>query len=241
MKSEKFFGGIQKINSVLMLLCGIGVLFVLGLLIWEQVGRAFRTKAQPALVEIGGVELDHSRFSVGRFDRLVGTDIMMAPLLSMRDFPRGFSSGGGRHLTSNLLLFDLRTSKSTWLLDNHDSILPWYRIATSETPDGEGKTAIALLFHVVSDDTNGDGSLTFDDHGAIGISKPDGSGRNELVTNVDDALEFEQISGAEGVLLYVSSGSLRVARFNLQSRDLERDLDLSMIPDLDQSLVSDGG
>jgi hypothetical protein len=236
MSTGRFFDVVQRVNSLILLTLGIAGLFLIGALLWETVGRSLRPHREPPIVTVAGTKFDESKFFLGGFERLPGIDVVRASLRSRSDDRPNFSSGG-YSVTRNFLFFDLRTGRATWLHGDHTCLLPWDEVAAVGGDDAENRKTLAVLYHVVTGDTTGDGRVTTDDTGVVAISDPNGGHFEILVQRVDRVLDFQLRSDARGFVFYLSSGSLRVAQFDLTARTLTSDSDISAVPALDQSLA----
>ena len=239
MKSSRFFEVVQKINSLILLVIGVGGLIIVGGIIWEVVGDSIRPRNDPTVVNVGGTEVDESRFFLGGFDRVAGREIVMAPLRSRVSYSSGFSSGGGYSETNNYLFFDLRDSEASWLLPTHESVIEWHSAVSRGERGSSSETAVALLFHVIDADTNGDRRLTRDDKGSVVIAEPDGTGFRAVIVDVNRVLYFERGDDGPGFLFYVSNGDLHAAQFDFDGMKLVDDVDLSASVELDQTYQDD--
>jgi hypothetical protein len=125
------------------------------------------------------------------------------------------------------------------LLPTHDALIEWQSVVTQGERGSSSEEAVALLFHVIDSDTDGDGRLTGDDDGSVAVSNPDGSGYNIVVAHADRVLHFESGDGEPGFLFYVSDGNLHSAQIDFQARSVVNDVDLSAPVELDQSFQGD--
>ncbi|MCH9648135.1 MAG: hypothetical protein K0U98_07850 [Deltaproteobacteria bacterium] len=219
MKSERFFTFIQRVNSLFLFVVG---LVVLGLLIGtalESILDLLRPKPAKKVVQVHNEETPESSLFFGSFDRLPGTDILWSPVLSSDGYPSKLSSKGSRE-TRNYLFFDLEAKRSSWLVDGNEQVFSWYQVATVEDAETDSSRAIALLFLVISEDSDGDGRLTEDDEAALALADPTGQRMTTLLSGVERIDSFEVFSPSRGFLFLVSGGSLKVAELDLERLEI---------------------
>jgi hypothetical protein len=60
----------------------------------------------------------------------------------------------------------------------------------------------AILYHMVKEDTNGDGKLTHDDLSVVALSKPDGTALTEVLSDLDVFVGHLVIDAKSMLLIY---------------------------------------
>jgi len=252
MSESKLLGRIRKINTILVLIVCLGVLsffaYLMGLALWDSSSTQYETPG----IRVGGEQNEAPDLSLGRFTRLPGLDLVKAPLQGEAESYHFSSSDSS--VTHNYLFFSLEDSTSFWLLENNRSIIEWTQVVTQREEDGAVSgvpdwkaddkrcgRAIAVLYQVTSEDTNGDGKLTYRDSGTLAASRPDGKGFKTLVEGVDRIRSFETNTAGHGVVFYISEGALRAVRLDLSTLSILKDTDISAQSGLNRVGEPDSG
>jgi len=219
MKVERVFVIIQRINAVILLVLGIGGMFLLGAGLWDLLGLDLSGSSStprngaPTEAQDLGLELAN----VGR---VAHRHIFV--LEAVRESAGGLSSGSSSELR-NLLFVNLDTGESRWLLDGFGNLIAWDSLHSEEDPCAgpEDASPSAILYCVIDRDTNGDGQVTLKDNGSIAISAANGVGYRVLVEHVQNVRSYQRDGGTAWIFFDGDDG-IMLAEINLEGRRLTR-------------------
>ena len=216
MKRANIFRIIWKINAVLILMVGLMVLVILcytGYRIYQDV---FRSREVSSVVNIESDTRISAEWRLGAFDRVEGTDYLMAPVYSAQTFQASYYEKG-TSAVRNYLFVNAIDKSSRWLVPHNNYLFlashkEWHR-------PGLGDSVVKWLrYEVVKSDTNRDGRLTSEDQHTIGISDPTGEKYAELVSHVDRVLGYE-MRDENTLLVFFRTGTKNfVAEINIPER-----------------------
>ena len=212
--NNRFFVWISRINSVLLLLALIGAGILATVIFAHEFQRSERR--QQANIPVAAEAEPGSgpqRLSLGVVDRVSGTNTLMILLLS--EEARGnyrIMSKRGSGTIRNVLFLAGDGTHSSWLFEKHSNLLT--EIDELHQRDRPTK---ALYFEIVQTDSNGDGQLTEDDRFNVALSKPDGSGLTEILSDVVRVLSHQQIDDDQLAVVYQVGDAVWHARFDLNT------------------------
>lgn len=169
-----------------------------------------------------------SDWKLGHFESLAGAGVLYAPV-TLGSESSGYSAslgrGGSQGFTSNYL-FIRATDKSTHFLlpDNRGGVrnLQPLRFGVSdpgeEDRDSKKLRVEWLYVEYVSQDSNKDGKLDFEDTFSIGFARPDGTGYHDVLTNIDEVLGSTRSAPNTLLLVYRQQKNIQVAEIDIPSR-----------------------
>ncbi len=192
-----FFRTIWRVNAVLLLVAGLGVL---GLLASEFFSNLTRSSTNRASIDIAGVDAtanEAENWFLGNLEPIQGSDFFYLPLQSEEALAKqnrmhneSFFGGGYWGKSRNFLFINPSENISRWLYSTNSQVV-FSMNSYGNDPEDFG-IAVANVYRVVDADTNGDGQLTVDDQSLIAISSPDGTGYLEIVRGIDAILGYQQ-------------------------------------------------
>jgi hypothetical protein len=138
-------------------------------------------------------------------------------LLSAEDRSEKFSCGGYNSKTRNVLFLSGAEKNTHWLFPSQSHLILVVD-QLGEGDDSENKVPTkALYFEFITKDSNGDGRITSQDQSTVGLSKPDGAGFVEVLTEVTRVLSHEILDDKVLSIVFQSGQSIRHATFSLGS------------------------
>lgn len=144
-----------------------------------------------------------------------------------------FSSGGGESEIRNILFLTGAAKNVRWLFKDHKNIILNVSQLHSEPGEAKERTAAptkALYFEYVTDDTNGDGKLSSEDHSNVALTMQDGTGFAEVLHNVDRIFSFDVLDPMHLSVIYQKGATVRHAKYLLTSLKLEFDQEIIAVP-----------
>ncbi|WP_028774467.1 hypothetical protein [Shewanella waksmanii] len=218
MEEHKFFKLVWRFNSLLISVAGIlaiGVLLIAMYQIFKDVTRERSTQNIVNIEESGEVK---ESWRLGQVANLSNHKMLMIPLNSDQSFNRGYFSKSSNS-TRNYLFINTETNSNNWLFGHTNYLIE----STNQLRVGDydsKKPVIAILYSLVKLDSNGDDRLTPSDLITISISKPNGSGYKEILTDVEQVIGSTLLSETELFIIYQLSGKSLSSTINLTSFEL---------------------
>ena len=216
MKEKNIFQIIWKIDAVLILIGGLIALGVLGYTAYRIYQDVFRSRDVSSMVNIEANTQMSSEWALGGFDRLEGTDYLMAPVHSTQTYQASYYEKG-TSAVRNYLFVNAIDKSSQWLVP-HNNYLFLSRHKEFNNPPSGSNWVTWLRYEVVKSDTNQDGRLTRDDKRTIGISDPTGDRYSELITNIDQILGYEKLDENYLLIFYRTDIKNYLAEINISER-----------------------
>jgi hypothetical protein len=218
MKEKNIFQTIWKIDAVLILIGGLIALVVFGYSAYMIYQDVFRSRDVSSMVNIEANTQMNSEWALGDFDRLEGTDYLMAPVYSTQTYQAAYYEKG-TSAVRNYLFVNAIDKSSLWLVP-HNNYLILSRHKEFYTPPRGSSLVAWLRYEVVKSDTNQDGRLTRDDKRTIGISDPNGDRYSELITNIDQILGYEMLNENSFLIFYRTDTKNYIAEINISERSI---------------------
>ena len=218
MKEKNIFYIIWKIDAVLILIGGLMALGVLGYTAYRIYQDVFRSRDVSSMVNIAANTQMSSEWALGDFDRLEGTDYLMAPVHSTQTYQASYYEKGTSAVRNYLFVNSINKS-SRWLVPNNNYLF-LSRHKEFYKPQSGSSRVIWLRYEVVKSDTNQDGRLTRDDKRTIGISDPNGDRYSELITNIDQILGYEMLNENSLLIFYRTDTKNYIAEINISERSI---------------------
>jgi hypothetical protein len=211
---ERIFSLIAKINSLLLLLLLLAGGISVSWFLWSN-----NQWQRRGAIELQADGSSSSKSVLLRFEgiqKVRGSDTQML-LLSAEDRSEKFSCGGYNSKTRNVLFLSGAEKNTHWLFPSQSHLILVVD-QLGEGDDSENKVPTkALYFEFITKDSNGDGRITSQDQSTVGLSKPDGAGFVEVLTEVTRVLSHEILDDKVLSIVFQSGQSIRHATFSLGS------------------------
>lgn len=238
-QSDRFFTWVWRVNGVLLL--GIAALGILGgiALAVTIIAEEPRENPEERLAQVAGADLVSQDVRLGEFAKIVGTELLYAPLRERR---KSFESGGysdyGLGSAQNLLFFDTTTRKVHWLLPGNEQSIPSYSFLMDppacvgyRCSDGgaqpRDETALALLLEIEQRPAGATGAADGDAKRSLTVASPDGLSITEIAESTQGLLSHHQVSRDSVFVFYVADGAARVLELDPVARVVKSDALLS--------------
>lgn len=213
MKKKPFFRFLWSFNSVVITLF---ILLGIGFLVFNIIGEILRNRKPAVITNVAADPEGREKWVLGTIQEVEGSPWILLPLISERKDLSASEPGMRKGLHSysegystpsrNVLFVNQETRDMHWLFSENAQLVT--RIETvSRLPRYEkGRVADAILYHVVTTDSNGDGKLSSDDATDIAGSKTDGTHYRTIVKSVDRLFGVKTATADTFILLYQSNG-----------------------------------
>ncbi|NEP53218.1 MAG: hypothetical protein F6K65_32225 [Moorea sp. SIO3C2] len=230
MEDNKFFRFVWRFNAIVIMASGLLAIAVLAFAAIEIVRSTTRDRQGINIVNVDDDSSSSQDWELGNLREVDGTTYLMVPLYSDQSYTQSYYSKSTRS-TRNYLFLDSETGKSKWLFANNDYLIASDRLI-SETNNktnnsGESKPVIAVLYHLIKKDTNGDGRLTNDDSMTIAFTHYNGNDYQEVVSGVDRFLGYKVLNANSLLILYQRDGIAYSAKVSLDNFALSNEKEIA--------------
>lgn len=225
MEENKAFKAIWRLNAVLILIAGIGVLCLLITLSFYFVKDQTRDRSLTNIVDIEQQDDAEKQWTLGKLSTIAGSQSSWMPLYS----DQKYTSGSMRKSASsvrNYMFINKASKEKYWLLTHNqflfidtDFIRP---LANSLKYINKQKLlpTEAILYTLVKNDTNGDDKLTKNDRMSIAISQNDGTRFTELLQDIDYLNGYTILNKNKMLIVYQQDSIAYSATIDLSSLTL---------------------
>lgn len=160
------------------------------------------------------------QWDLGELSKLNDTGLFIAPLRFEQTFSIGFSEEKHTSTVRNYLFVNTKTNSSSWLFENNDFVIETRKYiekdGTLTSCSSQNKELVALYFTVLKQDTNQDNVIKRNDLMSIALTKPDGSERTEIETDITQVQSVDVTdNGQTLVLFYVKNDKTYVSTYSL--------------------------
>ncbi|BDX07519.1 hypothetical protein [Planctobacterium marinum] len=227
MEENNFFKLVWRFNGLLIAVAGmlaIALLLFAAYQIFKDVTRDHNTHNIVNIEKSAEVE---ESWRLGHVTHLSGHKALMIPLHSDQNFDRGYFSKSSNS-TRNYLFINTETNSNEWLFDHTNYLIE----STEQLRMGDYNSkdpVLAILYSLVKLDSNSDNRLTPGDLTTVAISRPDGSGYKEILTDVAQVLGSTLLSENELFIIYQMNGKSLSSTLKLNSFELANTKELPKV------------
>ena len=234
---NKFDRIVWRINGLLIL--GVGI--VVGILALCGVYGIFKAKTsnhyRAEMVNVNEQTKKEEHLNLGAFVRIQGKSYFMSPLNSSQTYDFSYSTKTASAIR-NYLFYNTQDGTSSWLLDNHNSlIIDSYGLAEefdADKDNGYGgynrdiKSTAGFIFVLAKADTNSDKIINEDDGKNIVFTSFDGKGMKVILDGVSRVLGIKQNSSESAIIFYVLKDKNKVIEFNYKTGNVIRNTEIDL-------------
>lgn len=226
---DTLFTYIRRFNSLLLF---VGLISFVLLVLWvigsstEWADRDVVTTATASGTQ------EELRFRLEDFKDIPGAHTQMLKLTASKA-KAGIDYSSYKSDTRNILFLSGDEQASRWLFPNQDNIIhtaAQLTTSSDEEDPGKNKATQALYFVYADQDTTGDGEITPADRSKIGLSKANGEGFTNVLSDIDHVYAVSLIADRSISILYRVGKSLRQARYSVGTFTRELDREVVAIP-----------
>jgi len=227
MEDNKFFKLVWRFNGLLISVAGVLAICVLvfaAYQIFKDVTRERNTQNIVNIQETGEVK---ENWRLGHVTNLAAHKTLMIPLNSDQSFNRGYFSKSSNS-TRNYLFINTEFNTNKWLFDHTNYLIE----STNQLRFGDYSSkepVLAILYTLVKLDSNSDNRLTPSDLTTVSISKPNGSGYKEVLTDVEQVIGNTMLSETELFIIYQLNGKSLSSTINLTNFELSNTKELPKV------------
>lgn len=210
MALDTWLDRIKKLNQVFILLFFLGCASLTG---WVLVSTYLdNQEIKPGEVAVvtksasKTTSVKTKALSLGNYNRLAGTDTILAPI-HLRTTEAGYRYSNGA--VRNLLFISRKDDKVALLFPHNEYRIYEYTMVRAEnyTDVVTGKVN-AILCQLIKDDSDGDGNLSEDDGKSVMMVSTDGKTSKEILASVDSVMSSDTLPNGQISILYQSKGKI---------------------------------
>jgi hypothetical protein len=232
-RSDGFFTWVWRVNGVLLLvIAALGIMGGIALL--AMMAAESREIPEQRLAKVAGADLASQDARLEEFAKVVGTELLFAPLREHRDSFGSSGYGDGLGSAQNLLFFDTATRKAHWLLSGSEQSIPsysfltdpptcsrygWSDCGTQDRPE----TTLALLLEIQPRSRETDAG----EPRSLAVASPDGLSITKIAESTQGLLGHHQVSRDSVFVFYVKDSAARVLELDPVARIVKSDALLS--------------
>ncbi len=239
MEENKYFRFVWRINGISIMLL---LLFIIGVGGYNFIKDIVPIQRPPVITNVAVDPQGEEKWTLGRPESIDGTQFICIPLVSEKkniSIPEpgmgkvGSSYGRGYFdPTKNLLFVNKQTREMRWLFKDNRQLITEMDMLSAQKQDDKNRTIDAILYKVISKDTNGDKKITPEDLADIAISNPDGTRFMKVFQSVERVFGAVTVGGREVVVLYQSKGKGYASTIRLQDMAIQ---DTREMPKIEQT------
>ncbi|WP_333607229.1 hypothetical protein [Arsukibacterium sp.] len=216
MEESKFFKWVWRFNGVVIALASALAVILMVYFSYKIYSDITRVRTTGNVVNIEQSTPVQQNWRLGHMSEVKGSTYVVIPLNSEQSYDRSYFSKSASSIR-NYLFIDTQSEHKAWLFE-HNKFLITSRVTISAGQYASSdKPVLAYLYEVVKSDTNRDGHLTNADLNTVALSKPDGSGYTEVLTDIDALLGNTLTQHNTILIIFQRSGTGYTATIDLDS------------------------
>ncbi len=169
------------------------------------------------------------KYTLNNLVSLPGTDYLMVSLLPLNSSSLSYRSEY-MYTSRNALFINAKDNSKHWLFPNNKYLITETDFLY-ENRDNSAKEAkvLAILYQIAKEDTDNDHKLTPSDKATIALSSPDGYSYQEVLSNLDNLIGYEQIDNESVFVIYESNKIAFSANISLNDFSITNQAELPTI------------
>ncbi|HPG41848.1 MAG TPA: hypothetical protein PLP19_21525 [bacterium] len=228
MEENRFFKTIWRIDGILLLIVGLLAIIVLAYALFGVIGNSGASRDEQVYDTKQTDSKEAVHWQLGSLIPVEGSSAVMLPLeTGDRYSESGYKDYGIS--AWNFLFIDSRNNKNHWLFDNNRNMILASDLLVEENYSASVNPVRAIVYQLVTADSDGDGELTSYDRQSVGLSQPDGYNYREVVKDIDFVIGHRLVDKDNLLLVYQHGGKTRSALVSLKAFTItnEREIDLA--------------
>ncbi len=232
MRTPKFFRIVWRVDAVLVLLVGIGLVVLLIVWVIELGSDFFEPSPSRSrdVVKVEGESGLQSSFRMGSFEEVGSSAVFWAPLHSVQE-SSGRTGSWKSTATRNYYFHDAHERVGRWLVDGNDLLFTSNRRVWSRGEYDDSGSVLGVLYEVVESDTNGDGELTEDDVTSLAFSDARGRGYTVATQGIEGISDYSVLSDSVVVVLCRTGEDVRAIELDFDSMEVLHDSSVVSVPE----------
>ncbi len=220
MEQNRFFRIVSRFNGIAIMLILIAIIIFGGFNIIKEL---FYSRKPIVIKNVAEDPKGEEKWRLGSITELGGTDYIYLPLESEKKdvSVSGMSlAKSGMHEyyfnpSRNILFVNKKTQEMSWLFKNNKQLINKMELVAKQKKYDNQRNIEAIIYQVVTRDTNGDGKLSTDDSADVAISYPDGSNYREIIKSVERLIGVLMLDDGELLIMYQSNGNGYTAKIKV--------------------------
>lgn len=168
-------------------------------------------------------------FSMGDFERVKGTDFMMAAVRSTDVSKNGgilskigseSSYDDSDSVTHNFIFLNLKDNSFTQLFPNNDYLISRLNTFPNKSEGGNEPKVEFFIYRIVKADTNNDQKLNDEDKRVLAISDVSGSGYTELIDGIGSIYAEEMKDANTLTIVYWKDSKRWISNIDVRNKKL---------------------
>jgi hypothetical protein len=194
---------IWRFNGIVIAAAGVMAIIVMVFVSYKIAREVFGRRSVSSVVNVVQERTHRESLSLSRFSRIQGSSLVAAQLEAEQEFQSSYYSKAGSS-SRNYLFFDTSSKTSHWLLPTNSSLILTNHEILEDTSkvNREERKIVALLYEVVSKDTNADGRLDFNDKKSLTLYRVSDGRVGTVLDNFDMFLGLTQSSWSDLTIFF---------------------------------------
>ncbi len=206
MENSQFFKQVWRINGVIIMVAGLLAIGVLMFAAYQIFKETIRERGVTGIVNIEASAEVKEKWQLGYLSSIQGTPFVMIPLSSDQQYSQSYYDKSASSIR-NYLFINKQESNQHWLLKSNEHLIMNADVLSESTNSGQEAAALAILFTVITSDTNNDDRLTAKDLKTVAISQPSGQAYREVLQGIDRVVGYS-LTGKESLLVVYQRGDV---------------------------------
>jgi hypothetical protein len=228
MEENRYFRFVWRVNGIAIMFL---LLFVIGFGGYNFIKEILHRERSPVIRNVAVDPQGEEKWTLARPVSIDGTQFIYIPLVSEKKnisisgpgtLKAVHSYGQGYFAPSrNLLFVNKQTRDMKWLFKDNRQLIADMDLLSVQKQGSKDRMIDAILYQVISKDTNGDKKLTSEDLADIAISNPDGTRFKEVFQSVERIFGAMSVGRREVLVLYQSKGKGYASTIRLQDMSIK--------------------
>lgn len=243
---DRIFIWVWRINGLLVM---VGTILVIGSLIFNQLERNTRNTPERSVTNIASDPEGKEKWFLASPIQVEGTDIVYMKLVSENsEVSRSEVSRneqpmyyfGGRHDNStykskNILFLNEVTNSANWLFSGVNQLitsveeLPKQTYQSRYYSEQQVEKTTAIVYSVIVNDTNNDGTINVEDEASLALSNASGSDYRVVLENFERVLSVSLVKQDTLSIIYQAGGAIYSLKYAIES---SRTLSKTALPEI---------
>jgi len=228
-EENRFFKSIWRIDGILLLIVGLLAIIALGYALFGVIGNTGAARDEQVYVTDQTDSKEAVHWQLGSLIPVEGSSAVMLPLETGDRYSGSSYEKSAATTAWNFLFIDGRNNKSHWLFDANSNLILSSDLLVEENYSVALNPVQAILYQLVTADSDGDGELSSYDKQSVGLSQPDGGNYREVLKDIDFVVGHRLIDKDNLLLIYQRQGRAYSALVSLKGFAItsEQEIDLA--------------
>lgn len=207
---------------------GVLAIGVSAFVLYEIFGDVTEERSRLNIVNAQSEDDVEEEWQLGQIMQIPGSPYVMIPLRSDRRNVQSDYSKSGLSV-QNYLFINSETNESNWIFENNKHLILSAGFIPEEYYGSDQEDVQAVLYEVIKEDTNDDGSLSDEDLMTISLSRTSGDKYTEVVDDVEEFVGHAFFENDKLLIVYQKGGIGYSARIDLSGFVVSNETELSKV------------